>query len=157
MAKNSRSYLKWAPIGAVALAILSPGAGMAEGLPLRSHGAVSDRALNVLGENLTFTLARLASSSPAWTAAVNEAVLIAARLGFPAEGPITAQRTPEAYVVLLPAEGFIAGADPDRVLGRLIYTMARAADPASRSASALTILDQPLSLTLAALTFPPPR
>jgi len=162
MAKNSRAQRirRLSGIGIVLAQITSlvVGAGsvMAGGLPLREGGLAPDRGLVALRQTLDFRLAHLAGGSDAaWAAMVDDTLLLARRLGFPSDALVTAQRHPGIYVILLQGELMISGADPDRVLGRLLYTLAHdenVAPPSSRGALALSILDQPMSTTLTALT-----
>jgi len=155
MAKNSRKRIGAA--GAVLLGHLAilgafPTTAFAAGLPLRAPPASApDRALTGLADGLDFKLTRAATAPlSAWAAMVEETVLIAKRLGWSAETVVSAQRLGNAYAVVLEGESYVAGTDPDLVLGRLLYVLAhdRHIQP---TPAMLTILDQPLSLTLAAL------
>jgi len=155
MAKNSRKRIGVA--GAVLLGHLAvlgaiPGAAFAGGLPLRASPAPGpDRALTGLADGIDFKLTRAATAPlPAWVAMVEETVMVAKRLGWSADTVVTAQRLGDAYAVVLEGESYVAGADPDQVLGRLLYVLAHDHQMQPTSAM-LAILDQPLSATLAAL------
>jgi hypothetical protein len=159
MAKKSRARVGTA--GAV-LAVSIAGASLdhaaAAGLPLRASAPAHDRALAGLSENLDFKLRRFDKNVQpeglaAWSAMVDETLLIAQRLGCAPATPATAQRIGQTYAVVLEGDSVVAGSDPDQVLGRLLFMLAHAAPPEgeTRTAAALSILDQPLSATLAAL------
>ena len=155
MAKNARSK-DWITVGIVVWVSVG-GAVNAGGLPMRPGIATESphaRALTALSAGLTFKLARMDGRAGGWRAAVEDVLLIARELGFPAETTVTPQLLGEAFVVMIDGEGYIAGLDPDRVLGRLLYTLAHpaSAEVLRRSAAGLAILDQPLSATLATLT-----
>ncbi len=151
--RRSRRRLVVRAAACLGFMLLATAPAVAGGLPMRPTEA-KDPALAMLAEGLDFKLARL-DGGPigAWAAAVEEVLLVARRLGFPAESGVTAERVDDSFVVLWDDEGYIAGADPDAVLGRLLYQLAHAGQtPAwQRPAAALAILDQPLSATLAAL------
>ncbi len=162
MAKTSerRAYMHATLFAAGVLAVqfVSGPVAKASGLPLRAPCLVIDPAMAGLSEGLYFKLQRLKGNPQAqnttWQATVEDALLIAQRLGFPADGPVTAQRINNTYVILLQGEGHITGADPDQVLGRMLYTLAhpgRTRNAADITAAALSIVDQPLSVTVAAL------
>jgi hypothetical protein len=167
MAKKSRKRIGAAgAVLALALPVCSAisGGAAAGGLPLRADASTraraSDRALAGLAENLDFKLSRFDQKAPpvgleAWSAMVDETVLIAGRLGVPAGTPVTAQRLGDVYAVVLEGDSVIAGPNPDLVLGRLLFTLTHAAPDSGKApaAAALAVLDQPLSATLAALPF----
>jgi hypothetical protein len=157
MTNNSRS--SWATAG-VAICLSVSGAVAAAGLPLRPGLAPESRhaqALTGLADGLVFKLAYLDVGASNWAAAVEDVLLIARELGFPAQSAVTAQRLNGSFVVLIDGEGYVAGNEPDRVLGRLLYMLAHPTlgEAAQLPAAALAILDQPLSATLVALRFPP--
>jgi hypothetical protein len=163
MAKKSRSrayttralshtWTRWTGAAVVTAGLSST--AMAAGLPLRPVAPAADAAVSVLAEGLSFKLARLeGSQGRTWAMMVEDALLLAGRLGFAAEMPIEAQQVGNTYVVLLRGEGFLAGADADRVLGRLVFELAHV-HAETASPVSLSILDQPLSVTLRALSAP---
>ena len=90
---------------------------------------------------------------------VDETLLVARRLGCPAETTVSAHHVGSAYSVILNGDDIISGADPDKVLGRLLYMLAHEAGASTQeiapTSSSLGVIDQPLSVTLATLPFLP--
>ena len=167
MAGNLRKRIGAAG-AALALAWALSGAAVAAGLPLRAAGPAPDRALAGLAEGLDFKLSRLGHTpgqvsrtdlQRTWSAMVDETLLVARRLGCPVETNVAAHHVGNSYSVILDGDSIIAGADPDRVLGRLLYMLAHAVDVTTLeiapTSASLAVLDQPLSATLATLPFLP--
>lgn len=169
MAKNSRKHIGGAGAALALTLVLSgaiSGAAAAAGLPLRTAGPTPDRALAGLAEGLEFKLSRLGLTPSqgsqielqrTWSAMVDETLLVARRLGCPSETTVSAHYVGSAYSVILNGDDIISGADPDKVLGRLLYMVAHVAGVSMQeiapTSSSLGVLDQPLSATLATLPF----
>ena len=169
MAKNSRKHIGGAG-ATLALTLVLSGAisAAAAGLPLRAAGPTPDRALAGLAEGLEFKLSRLDRTpgqdsqierQRTWSAMVDETLLVARRLGCPSETTVSAHYVGSAYSVILNGDDIISGADPDKVLGRLLYMLAHEAGASTQeiapTSSSLGVIDQPLSVTLATLPFLP--
>lgn len=169
MAKNSRKRIGEAGATLALILVLSGvGAAAAAGLPLRAVGPPPDRALAGLAEGLDFKLNQLGRApgqdtqpefQQAWSAMVEETLLVARRLGCPAGATVAAHHVGSAYSVILDGDSIISGADPDKVLGRLLFMLAHAVgvsmQESAPTSTSLAVLDQPLSVTLATLPFLP--
>ncbi len=126
---------------------------LAAGLPLRTEAPTTvDRKLEILIESIEFKLAHLIEVPPravprnTWVALVNDAVMLADHLEFPAEARVQADRIEDTYMITLEGEGFVAGYDPDLVLGRFLYMLAHYEFPSP--ARGFDVLDRRMSLTL---------
>ena len=149
---------------AVILAGLGGAPGSANthrGLPLRDPWTVSNpdaQRFALLAGSLRFKLGRImtpetrrtlavadAAGIATWRTLVAETVMLARRLGAPDHYIVTASRTDSAFMVVIQGEGYVAGPDADRVLGRLLHVL-------TAGGEALPVADQSLSATLSRIS-----
>ncbi len=137
--------------GFLVVAVGAAGAAQAASEVLREPPSAAERVLVSFSEHLRLKLARTAPvDDSAWANLVNETAFMARRLGIAGDAVISAHRRDGGFVAVVQGRGVVAGRDPDRVLGRLLYVLAED-DRRAAFAAPVAITDQHLTGTLAAL------